>query len=71
MGILDKVRPNLPIQALPKEPTEKREKAVKGTKAITSSKNAIKTKVSLPSYLYKQNNTCQVSFFKHEKKIYI
>lgn len=46
MGILDKVRPNLPIQALPKEPTERREKVVRGTKAVPNTKNVIKTKVS-------------------------
>lgn len=38
---LEKVRPNLPVKALPKKPSAEREdKAVRGTKPVTNSKNA-------------------------------
>lgn len=44
---LEKVRPNLPVKALPKKSVaEKEEKAVRGTKPVTNSKNAVRPKVS-------------------------
>lgn len=49
LGILEKVRPNLPMKPLPskkKQPSsEKEDKAVRGTIPVANSKNAVKTKV--------------------------
>lgn len=47
MAALEKVRPNLPVKALPKKSgsAEKEDKTVRGTKAAANPKNAIKTKV--------------------------
>lgn len=45
MAALDKARPNLPVKPLPKKgaaASEKEDKAVRGTKAVASSKNAVK-----------------------------
>ncbi|KAJ8937292.1 hypothetical protein NQ318_020342 [Aromia moschata] len=47
IAALEKVRPNLPVKPLPKKqaPPEKEDKAVRGTKAASNSKNTIKPKV--------------------------
>lgn len=50
MAILEKVRPNLPVKPLPTNKKQsavenKEDKAVRGTKAVATSKNAVKTKV--------------------------
>lgn len=48
MAVLERVRPNMPVKALPKKQSpqvEKEDKAVRGTKAVASSKNAVKPKV--------------------------
>ncbi|XP_044749386.1 protein mini spindles isoform X2 [Coccinella septempunctata] len=45
VALLEKVRPNLPIKALPKmPPPEKEVKSVKGTKPVANAKNAVKPK---------------------------
>lgn len=46
VALLEKVRPNLPMKALPKNPpAEKEVKSVRGTKPVANSKNAVKPKV--------------------------
>lgn len=49
MGILEKVRPNLPVKPLPtKKPSSsenKEDKTVRGTKAVANSKTIVKPKV--------------------------
>lgn len=45
MAALDKARPNLPVKPLSKKASaasEKEDKAVRGTKAVANSKNAVK-----------------------------
>lgn len=42
---LERVRPNLPVKALPKKPVEREDKAVRGTKPAANSKNAVRPKV--------------------------
>lgn len=44
MAALDKARPNLPVKALPKKSLapEREDKAVRGTKAVANSKNAVR-----------------------------
>lgn len=58
MAALDKVRPNLPIKPLPKNkqqaPVE--DKAVRGTKPVATSKNAVKPKVRLQICVLIQNS---------------
>ncbi|XP_049825977.1 protein mini spindles isoform X2 [Aethina tumida] len=46
MAALEKVRPNLPVKPLPKKqsPSEKEDKAVRGTKPVANAKNAVKPK---------------------------
>ncbi|XP_045478875.1 protein mini spindles isoform X2 [Harmonia axyridis] len=45
VALLEKVRPNLPVKALPKmPPPEKEVKSVKGTKPVANAKNAVKPK---------------------------
>lgn len=48
MGVLDKVRPNLPVKPLPDKKPKieiKEEKVVRGTKPVPNTKNAVKPKV--------------------------
>lgn len=54
MAALDKARPNLPLKPLPKKASatsEKEDKAVRGTKPVANSKNAVK-KVSVTSIFF-------------------
>ncbi|KRT82537.1 HEAT domain-containing protein [Oryctes borbonicus] len=51
MAALDKARPNLPLKPLPskKQAPEKDAKAVRGTKPVANSKNAVKSKGTAPA----------------------